>query len=92
MFCALHPIQDGSHFRVGNFYFGHVGRIGLSCVQKDIRLKTLGIKTVLRLKSYLLTSTMNSYGTLFRITTFGESHGPSIGVIIDGCPAGLSNR
>lgn len=33
---------------------------------------------------------MNSYGTLFRITTFGESHGPAIGVIIDGCPAGLT--
>jgi chorismate synthase len=32
---------------------------------------------------------MNSYGTLFRITTFGESHGQAIGVIIDGCPAGL---
>jgi chorismate synthase len=32
---------------------------------------------------------MNSYGTLFRITTFGESHGPAIGVVIDGCPAGL---
>lgn len=32
----------------------------------------------------------NSFGQLFRITTFGESHGPSIGVIIDGCPAGLS--
>lgn len=31
----------------------------------------------------------NSYGTLFRISTFGESHGPAIGVIIDGCPAGL---
>lgn len=31
----------------------------------------------------------NSYGTLFRITSFGESHGPAIGVIIDGCPAGL---
>jgi chorismate synthase len=31
----------------------------------------------------------NSYGTLFKITTFGESHGPAIGVIIDGCPAGL---
>jgi chorismate synthase len=31
----------------------------------------------------------NSYGTLFRISTFGESHGPSIGVILDGCPAGL---
>ncbi len=32
---------------------------------------------------------MNSYGTLFKITTFGESHGPAIGVVIDGCPAGL---
>lgn len=31
----------------------------------------------------------NSFGTLFRITTFGESHGPAIGVIIDGCPGGL---
>ncbi len=32
----------------------------------------------------------NSFGHLFRITTFGESHGPAIGVVIDGCPAGLS--
>jgi len=31
----------------------------------------------------------NSYGQLFSITTFGESHGPAIGVILDGCPAGL---
>jgi chorismate synthase len=31
----------------------------------------------------------NSYGTLFRITTAGESHGPAITVILDGCPAGL---
>ena len=31
----------------------------------------------------------NSYGKIFRITTFGESHGPAIGVIVDGCPAGL---
>lgn len=31
----------------------------------------------------------NSYGQLFRISTFGESHGPAIGVVIDGCPAGL---
>lgn len=29
----------------------------------------------------------NTFGTLFRITTFGESHGPAIGVVIDGCPA-----
>ena len=32
---------------------------------------------------------MNTFGRLFRITTFGESHGPGIGVVIDGCPAGL---
>lgn len=32
----------------------------------------------------------NSFGRYFRITTFGESHGPSVGVVIDGCPAGLS--
>ncbi|MCH8331748.1 MAG: chorismate synthase [Bacteroidetes bacterium] len=31
----------------------------------------------------------NSFGEVFRITTFGESHGPAVGVIIDGCPAGL---
>lgn len=31
----------------------------------------------------------NSFGTAFRISTFGESHGKGIGVIIDGCPAGL---
>lgn len=32
----------------------------------------------------------NSFGKLFKITTFGESHGIAIGVIIDGCPAGLT--
>ena len=31
----------------------------------------------------------SSFGTIFRITTWGESHGPGIGVVIDGCPAGL---
>ncbi|MDB5274642.1 MAG: aroC [Chitinophagaceae bacterium] len=32
----------------------------------------------------------NSYGTLFRISTFGESHGEAVGVIVDGCPAGIT--
>lgn len=32
----------------------------------------------------------SSFGTLFRITTWGESHGRGLGVVIDGCPAGLS--
>lgn len=31
----------------------------------------------------------NSFGQHFRITTFGESHGPLLGVVIDGCPAGF---
>ena len=29
------------------------------------------------------------YGTIFRISTWGESHGDGIGVVVDGCPAGL---
>lgn len=32
----------------------------------------------------------NTFGEIFQIVTFGESHGPCIGVVIDGCPAGLS--
>lgn len=33
---------------------------------------------------------MNTFGVAFRITTFGESHGPALGVVIDGVPAGLA--
>ena len=32
----------------------------------------------------------NTFGSIFRVTTFGESHGVGLGVVIDGCPAGLS--
>ena len=32
----------------------------------------------------------SSFGNIFRITTWGESHGKGIGVVVDGCPAGLS--
>ena len=32
----------------------------------------------------------NSFGTLFTVTTFGESHGPALGCTIDGCPPGMS--
>ena len=34
--------------------------------------------------------TGNTFGRLFRLTTFGESHGPGLGGIVDGCPAGLA--
>lgn len=33
---------------------------------------------------------MNSFGRLFRVSIFGESHGESVGITIDGCPAGLA--
>lgn len=32
---------------------------------------------------------MNSFGTLFRVSIYGESHGESVGIVIDGCPAGI---
>ncbi|MBG7621548.1 chorismate synthase [Herbaspirillum sp. AP02] len=32
----------------------------------------------------------NTFGTLFTVTTFGESHGPAIGCVIDGCPPGMT--
>ena len=38
---------------------------------------------------YFLLDSMNSFGQIFRLTSFGESHGKAIGGIIDGCPAGL---
>jgi chorismate synthase len=31
----------------------------------------------------------NTFGEIFRVTTFGESHGPAMGTVVDGCPAGL---
>ena len=34
--------------------------------------------------------TVNTFGQLFRVTTFGESHGPAIGCVIDGCPPGIA--
>ena len=33
---------------------------------------------------------MNTFGRQFRVSIFGESHGPCVGILIDGCPAGLS--
>jgi chorismate synthase (EC 4.2.3.5) len=34
--------------------------------------------------------TGNTFGRIFRITTWGESHGKAVGAVVDGCPAGLA--
>ena len=39
---------------------------------------------------YIKNMAGNTFGSLFKLTTFGESHGKAIGGIIDGCPSGLS--
>ena len=31
----------------------------------------------------------NTFGNIFKLTTFGESHGPALGGVIDGCPPGI---
>lgn len=33
---------------------------------------------------------MNTFGRIFRVSIFGESHGAQVGVVIDGCPAGIA--
>ena len=36
------------------------------------------------------TMSHNTFGHLFRVTTWGESHGPAIGCVVDGCPPGIA--
>jgi chorismate synthase len=48
-----------------------------------------GMCTLKHLFLFFYLSMSNTFGTIFRLTTFGESHGPAIGGVIDGCPAGI---
>ena len=52
-------------------------------------LKVLYTTFLLSFSYFCLTMAGNTFGQLFKITTFGESHGAMIGVVIDGCPSGL---
>ena len=47
-------------------------------------------KPILAIQHLVFNMAGNSFGEIFRITTFGESHGKAIGVVIDGCPSGLA--
>jgi chorismate synthase len=55
--------------------------VSWNLTRKRIRCKEAATKS--RIMSH------NSFGHLFRFTTFGESHGPAIGCVVDGCPPGL---
>jgi chorismate synthase len=57
---------------------------------KSSSFKLLNFELKYYICSKLIIMAGNSYGTLFRITTFGESHGVALGGIIDGCPSGIT--
>eukprot|EP00262_Sarcandra_glabra_P017549 TRINITY_DN604_c0_g1_i2.p1 TRINITY_DN604_c0_g1~~TRINITY_DN604_c0_g1_i2.p1 ORF type:complete len:445 (+),score=82.25 TRINITY_DN604_c0_g1_i2:287-1621(+) len=61
------------------FHSSDLRRLSAPPVQISIRRRDLGNLEV-------HAGTGNSFGTLFRVTTFGESHGGGVGCIIDGCP------
>ncbi len=63
-------------------YIGHVVEVGLRSF--------FDAGSCLKVPSLLYLCFMgNTFGHLFRVTTFGESHGPAIGVVVDGCPSGI---
>jgi chorismate synthase len=50
-------------------------------------LTALGTRATTSARAHFMS--FNTFGHLFRVTTFGESHGPAIGCIVDGCPPGI---
>jgi chorismate synthase len=62
--------------------------LGILLCNPNFKFFTLSHKTYICSKLFIMAG--NSYGTLFRITTFGESHGEALGGIIDGCPSGIA--
>src|SRR5260221_9577728 len=46
--------------------------------------------SVLIVLCYSLAMSGNSFGTLYCVTSFGESHGPAYGGVVDGCPPGMA--
>ena len=53
------------------------------------KLKTPKTTTLKRTTLIFTLVSANTFGEIFRVTTFGESHGPGIGAVIEGIPAGL---
>jgi chorismate synthase len=51
---------------------------------------TLNVVELVNPRARSIKMSMNSFGHLFRITTWGESHGPALGATVDGCPPGVA--
>ena len=51
---------------------------------------TLNVVELLSPRARSIKMSMNSFGHLFRVTTWGESHGPALGATVDGCPPGVA--
>src|SRR5713226_3637061 len=57
---------------------------GRKTLRQSARLRTFNSPCGLNSMSF------NTFGHLFRVTTFGESHGVAIGCVVDGCPPGIA--
>ena len=80
---------------VGDVTRGQIDSIDESFTAEDIQAYDEILHNALQefrggRRKELLNMSGSSFGTLFQVTTWGESHGPGVGVVIDGCPAGIS--
>ena len=64
------------------------GQDGTGNIDQQEKLNSNSNDVIIELR--LSTMSGNTFGTIFRITTWGESHGRAVGVVVDGCPAGLA--
>ena len=60
---------------------------GLAILARDVQNRTDNATTFAIVSAAM---SLNSFGRLLRVTTWGESHGPAIGAVVDGCPPGLT--
>ncbi len=62
---------------------------GSKAREVDLRINQKAFRLIPRRPSRGSPMSGNTFGTIFKITTWGESHGRAVGAVVDGCPAGL---
>jgi hypothetical protein len=60
-------------------FYADIKKLGVSVIDQTVPIRKIKQQNI----------HVNSFGRIFRVHIFGESHGESVGLIIDGCPAGL---